>query len=116
MNVARFGHRRLFGIATIPKFLSKPNSTYVFLYYTESTAEDGEDATLSKKPIGNRLYRYELIQNRLINPKLLLNLSATPGAIGNGGKIIVGTDDNIYVTIGDVGINGHNTRAQNVIH
>lgn len=56
------------------------------------------------------------MQNRLINPKLLLNPFATPGAIGNGGKIIVGTDDNIYVIIGDVGINGHNTRAQNVIH
>lgn len=44
-----------------------------------------------------------------------MNLPATPGAISNGGTIIVGTDDNIYVTIGDVGINGHNTRAQNGI-
>ena len=64
--------------------------------------------------MGNLLYRYELINNKLVNPKLLLNLPATPGAIGNGGKVIIGPDNNVYLTIGDVGINGHNTKAQNI--
>ena len=44
----------------------------------------------------------------------MLDLPATPGAIGNGGKVVIGPDSNIYVTIGDVGINGHNTKAQNI--
>ena len=52
--------------------------------------------------------------NWVVNPKLLLDLPATPGAIGNGGKVVIGPDSNIYVTIGDVGINGHNTKAQNI--
>jgi glucose/arabinose dehydrogenase len=52
--------------------------------------------------------------NKLVNPKLLLDLPASPGAIGNGGKIVVGPDNIIYLTIGNVGINGHNTQAQNI--
>ena len=51
----------------------------------------------------------------LIEPKLLLNLPTTPGAIGNGGKILVNPYNNyLYVTVGGVGINGHETEAQNV--
>ena len=58
----------------------------------------------------------------MINPKLLLDLPSIPGAIGNGGKILVnpydGDDDNnnifLYITIGGVGIDGHKTKAQNV--
>ena len=53
-------------------------------------------------------------KNKLVNPKLLLNLPAIPGAIGNGGKVIIGPDNNVYLTIGDVGINGHITKAQNI--
>jgi hypothetical protein len=36
-----------------------------------------------------------LTDNKLVNPKLLLDLPATPGAIGNGGKVIVGPDNNV---------------------
>jgi glucose/arabinose dehydrogenase len=62
------------------------------------------------------VYRYEFVNNtRLINPKLLLDLPAIPGAIGNGGKILLGPHDkNVYITIGGVGINGHQTKAQNI--
>ena len=63
------------------------------------------------------MYRYEFVNNnsRLINPKLLLDLPATPGAIGNGGKILVDPKDkNLYVTIGGVGEDDHKTKAQNV--
>jgi hypothetical protein len=61
---------------------------YVFLYYTEARENDGEDMTQGKQPLGNAVYRYELINNKLVNPKLLLNLPASPGAIGNGGSFL----------------------------
>ncbi|MFL6471300.1 MAG: hypothetical protein ACJ71H_10665, partial [Nitrososphaeraceae archaeon] len=55
--------------------------TYVFLYYTESEVE-GSDICYKEsttcdpagEPLGNRLYRYELVDNKLVNPLLLLDL------------------------------------------
>lgn len=124
-NVATYGHRGLLGIAVSlasPPITSSSSSngtrntttTSVFLYYTQAKTHTGDDATEGKQPAGNRLYKYELVDNRLVNPQLLLDLPAIPGAIGNGGKVIVGPDDDVYLTIGDVGIKGHNTKAQNV--
>ena len=125
-SVATFAHRGMLGIAVSPHSssmlaihtnhgsLNGPMITYVFLYYTQALTHTGDDITEGKQPLGNRVYRYELIDNKLVNPKLLLDLPATPGAIGNGGKVIVGPDNNVYVTIGDVGINGHSTKAQNI--
>ena len=48
----------------------------------------------------------------MVNPKLLLDLPATPGPRHNGGAIIIGPDNNLYVPIGDV--DGHNSQAQNI--
>ena len=76
--------------------------TYVFLYYTEAELTDSEDITEGKAPLGNRLYRYELVNNKLINPVLLLDLPAIPGPRHNGGAIMIGPDNNLYVPIGDV--------------
>ena len=53
-------------------------------------------------PIGNRLYRYELVSNKLTNPKLLLDLPSIPGPAHNGGALIIGHDNNIYLSVGDV--------------
>jgi glucose/arabinose dehydrogenase len=98
--------------------------TYVFLYYTEpegnNSGEQGAALTEGNtQSMVNHLYRYELVNNQLINPKLLLILPATspdpvPPAENNhvGGKIVIGPDSNVYVGIGDVG--GHNGQAQNV--
>ena len=67
----------------------------------------------------NRMYRYELVDDKLINPTLILDLPATsPDPKGennhDGGKILIGPagDKNIYTAIGDVG--GHEGQAQNV--
>ena len=127
VNVATYGHRGMLGIAVDSSLLENRSGewhnnstatptipTYVFLYYTEAQGQDGDDITKGKEPLGNRLYRYELVNNKLVNPKLLVDLPATPGAIGIGGKVMVGPDNNVYVTIGDVGIDGHDTKAQNV--
>ena len=84
-------------------------TTYVFLYYTESGGgQDGDDSA-GVVPAGNRLYRYELVENgdsaELINPKLLLDLPARPGPRYNGGPLLVSQNENgtvVYLMIGDL--------------
>jgi aldose sugar dehydrogenase len=93
--------------------------TFVFLRYTESDDGGSSSSSQNAQSMRNRLYRYELVDNKLINPKLLLDLSATsPDPKGennhDGGKVLIGpgADKNIYTGIGDVG--GHEGQAQNV--
>ncbi len=122
VNVANKNERGMLGIAVVnnnndnndnnngPTNTIKP--TYIFLYYTESSgATDGNDgcSKISKTcdpsaplPKGNRLYRYELVGDKLVNPILLLDLPAVPGPAHNGGAITMGPDNNVYIPIGDV--------------
>jgi glucose/arabinose dehydrogenase len=105
--------RGLLGIATSINNESK--KTFVFLYFTEAQLNDSGSPT--PDPLGNRVYRYELVDNKLVNPKLLLDLPALPGPRHNAGKMAIGPDNNLYVSIGDVdgsfrGI-GTGTKAQN---
>jgi glucose/arabinose dehydrogenase len=113
VNVATKNERGLLGIAVATKHPLSPNykedmktrpakSTHVFLYFTESEGEDGADVTNSTAPLGNRLYKYELSGNKLVNPKLLLDIGATPYGNHNGGKIIIGPDNNVYLVVGDM--------------
>ena len=86
------------------------NKTFVFLYFTESSSKDDGEA------IGNRLYRYELINGQLTDQKLLLDMPAGPGSKDNGGPIVIGPDNNVYSVVGHVagdGDKGHETKAQN---
>jgi glucose/arabinose dehydrogenase len=93
VNIARVtGERGMLGV-TVSK--NVPGHTYVFFYYTESNSDNGE-------PIGNRLYRYELVNDKLVNPKLLIDLPVKPGPYHNGGGIRIGPDNNIYLPIGDL--------------
>jgi aldose sugar dehydrogenase len=102
VNVAKDANRGMLGIA-VSKGEEEINSTNIFLYFTE--------APLDKFPIGNRVYKYELVNNKLVNPQVLLNLPALPGPSHNGGAIIIGPDNNVYAISGDVG--GHRNQAQN---
>jgi aldose sugar dehydrogenase len=101
INVSGYGEDGLVGIAV----MTDPhiNKTYVYLYYTETT---NGDVNAKNKPEGNRLYRYEFVNDQLINPKLILDLPHGTSGIHNGGKILVGPDNNVYVTVGDTG-RGH---------
>jgi glucose/arabinose dehydrogenase len=116
VNVANSIERGALGIAAGRTMNDKNEYTiYVFVYYTEAEVEGkdicpkpGEPCS-GVEPFGNRLYRYELINNKLINPKLLLDLPAIPNR-HNGGSVVIGPDQNVYVVIGDV---DHATQAQN---
>ena len=106
--VANDGERGMLGTAVLRE---NDTTTYVFLYFTESGGGVDGDDTQGVPPAGNRLYRYELEGNQLVNPTLLLNLPALPGPRYNGGPVLIGPDNNVYVIIGDVG--GHTTMVQN---
>jgi aldose sugar dehydrogenase len=122
VNVATSVERCMCGIAVSKSSSSNIGSTttYVFLYFTEAELTDSEDITEGKDPLGNHLYRYDLVNNKLINPVLLLDLPAIPGPRHNGGAIMIGPDNNIYVPIGDVDGSGmgeaSETKAQNYVN
>ncbi len=81
------------------------NEVKVFLFYTETKDIDNGDI------LGNRLYKYDFIDGKLINPKLLLELPA--GIDHNGGVLELGPDNHLYVVVGDIDPK-RPTLAQNV--
>jgi glucose/arabinose dehydrogenase len=123
VNVGKQVEWGMLGIAVEKQNGNNNNNqpTFVFLRYTESDDGGGSSSSSSQnaQSMHNRLYRYELVDNKLINPKLLLDMPATsPDPEGennhDGGKVLIGpgADKNIYTGIGDVG--GHEGQAQNV--
>lgn len=112
VNIANTSERGLLGVA-----VSRPQSNdstfpYVFLFYTESKDKTGEEI------LGNRLYRYELEDNKLINPKLLLDLPFLPGPSHDGGVLTIGPDEkSLYLVIGNLNFiqnQTYMTQTQNV--
>jgi glucose/arabinose dehydrogenase len=72
------------------------------LYFTEiQTKREKNLEDKDNNPLANRLYRYELIDGNLQNPKLLLDLPKTAGPHHSGGAVMVGPDGNIYLPVGD---------------
>lgn len=110
VNVSSTGERGLLGIAIDKKDnLSKPAN--VFLYYTEVENEN-RDEKRNDTGVYNRLYKYDWVDYKLINPILLLELPAEPGFSHNGGAIVIGPDGNIYLPYGDLSLR---TETQNII-
>ena len=114
VNVGNSSERGLLGIEIMPQRTGNP---FVFLYYTEAQSNDGG------KILGNRLYRYTFIDDvhggKLLNKTLLLDLPGNtsspttrtiPGLEHNGGKLAIGPDNNVYLTIGDL---RRKTKSQN---
>jgi glucose/arabinose dehydrogenase len=123
VNVANKRERGMLGIAaTIWNSKNDHNegTTNIFLFYTESEKMDGSDTCretyyciADSETIGNHLYRYELRDNKLVDPKLLLNLPAWPAPAHNGGIVKIGPDNNVYITVGDfVGSVNETTRTK----
>jgi glucose/arabinose dehydrogenase len=71
-------------------------ATKVFLYFTESNG--------GKEQLRNRIYRYDWDSKKhlLLNPKLILDVSALPGPNHNGGKLAIGPDHYLYAVIGNI--------------
>jgi aldose sugar dehydrogenase len=122
VNLANENERGMLGIAVANNTQNGKAHTYVFVYFTESkSSKIADDGCPSPEPnnckheserLRNRLYKYELVNNELLNPKLLLDLPASPGPSHNGGVVLLGPDDNIYTVIGDL-IQRNKTLAQN---
>src|SRR5437867_3717255 len=89
----------LLGIATSTAQIHTTNkSTYVFLYFNSYKKEN--DLNQGKEDVSNRLYRYELVNDTLVNPKLLLDLPA--GFDHDGGPILIRPDkQDVYLSVGD---------------
>jgi aldose sugar dehydrogenase len=106
VNIATDGYRGLIGIAIKKDEAASANNsdTNIFLYFTEAKTHDGDDQDKSNPqiPLGNRLYKYELKDNQLVKPRLLLDLPALPGPRHPGGIVEIGPDNNLYVTVGDI--------------
>jgi aldose sugar dehydrogenase len=121
----------LIGIATSKV---QNGTTYVFLYLNEAPMKHPKDVSSSDEAEilnkthgydreGDKLYRYELIDNKLVNPKLLFQIPDKTRnifqEIHHGGEVVVGPDSGVYVAIGD--IDGHEhpdsrTKAQNYLN
>ena len=120
VNVANKNDRGMLGIAVSRGSgnNSKAIDPYVFIYLTES-AKEGSDrcfswrlCSKSGEPEGNKLYKYRWDGHKLVEPRLLLDLPASPGPAHNGGVVLIGPDDNIYLVIGD--LRAPKTQAQNI--
>ena len=119
----------LIGIATSK---NTSGSMFVFLYFNEAPKAYGKDIdnseeaamvnrTLGYDREGDRLYRFEMIGDKLVDPKLLFGIPATKPAkilddMHHGGEVIIGPENSIYLAIGD--LDGRNyegglTKAQN---
>lgn len=120
VEVANGLERGLLGMSV---FTSSNDTKYVFIYFTKAgSGKDGDDVSDNTQPLGSYVYRYKLQNNSLIEPKLLLYVDSSPTRPNNysqndemhhvGGKMIIGPDKNLYVSIGD-GIN-HVTQAENL--
>jgi len=90
----------MLGIAVLKDNSTLHKPIYVFLYYTEVGPKEGLGDPNSH--VKNKLFRYELVDGRLMNPKLMLELPRGHGVLHNGGAMSIGKDKNVYLIVGDM--------------
>jgi len=88
-EVEAVGEGGLLGMALHPQF--KKNH-WLYLYFTTKT----------NKSLVNRVVRYRFVNNRLQQPKIVVD-QIPAGAVHNGGRIAFGPDGYLYITTGDAG-------------
>jgi glucose/arabinose dehydrogenase len=112
VSVSYADERGMLGIS-IAKDHTINSHQYVFLYYTKSQTNHDDDIANSTYKVSNYLYRYELVGDKLLNPKLLLSTPTTNQSYHNGGDMVIGPDNYVYLIIGDL-TRFNITQAQNV--
>ena len=113
VDVSYMKERGMLGIAVAENNTINSNP-YVFLYYTKSQTNEDEKIFNATYGVSNYLYRYELVNDtKLSNPKLLLSTPPSSEPWHNGGDMLIGPDNNVYLVIGDLS-NAAYTHAQNL--
>jgi aldose sugar dehydrogenase len=125
VNVSDSSERGMLGIALGKNQTNNEIPFYVFLYYTEPEQENktGKYADIPESKFSaasNNIYRYELVEGKLTNPKNLLRLPTLYDAGHNGGVLLFGPDNNLYASSGSVALDRpetehDNTWSQNVV-
>jgi glucose/arabinose dehydrogenase len=128
IDLNSFHQDGLIGIATVKNQNGPP---YVFLYLNEAPAKYGNDVNNKKEARkvnrilgydqeGDRLYRYKLVGNKLVEPKVLIEIKAPRpsnylGVMHHGGEVLIGPDSAVYVGTGDLEGEKYDvkTKAQN---
>lgn len=85
VNVSYHNEQGLLGIEVI--------ESHVYLYYTESDEDGG-------KGIGNHIYKYDWIDEKLTNPKLITKLPSK-ALWHNAGKLESNLNGDLFAVIGD---------------
>ena len=124
VNVSSKDERGLLGVAVAGQETEdSKDGSLVFLYYTQCTKVKGQPK--SSQSCANYIYKYKFDtkNNTLVEPQLILNLTASPGPSHNGGALQMDKKKNLYVTVGDLqstkfnqNKTGFDTKAQNIIN
>jgi aldose sugar dehydrogenase len=111
VDVRNYWEDGLLGIA-VDKHPSHNHPVYAYLYYSKAVIDGKDDYKINRTEVV--LSRYEYSDGKLINPKILLNIPYPQNFtfIHNGGVVLIGPDNNIYLVVGDLGYPV--TKAQNV--
>jgi glucose/arabinose dehydrogenase len=79
---------------------------FLYIYHVEAPEDDGTTKVV------DRLYRYDITNGKFANPKLFFEITSSHESQHDGGKLMIGRDKNVYVTIGD--LYRPVTKAQNI--